>query len=350
MVKNLNIASHTVGPGCPCFIIAEAGVNHNGDIHIARQLVEAASDAGADAIKFQTFTADNLITVDTPKAQYQLQNTGTKETQYDMIRSLELSYDTHKELQDYSKSLDIMFLSSAFDEQSSDFLNSIDIPAFKIPSGEITNLPLLSHIAKYGKPLIVSTGMATIEEVETAVKCIQEAGCDQFVLLHCVSNYPAPAADINLRAMHTMAEAFNTPVGYSDHTLGTSVPIAAVSLGASIIEKHFTLDRNLAGPDHKASLEPLELKDMIEGIRTVESALGDGIKRPTEGELPISELVRKSVVSRLKIEKGTTITQNMLAILRPGYGIPPDMISELIGRTAQIDIPSRTLIEWEMLR
>lgn len=338
-----------VGNEHPCFIIAEAGVNHNGDISVARALIETASKAGADAVKFQTFKADSLLTLEAPKATYQIANSGESESQFQMIKRLELSAEMHLELQAYAKSLNITFLSSAFDTDSADFLNSIDVPAFKIPSGEITNLPLLSHIAKYGKPLIISTGMSTLDEVSEAVRCVQSSGCTEFVLLQCVSNYPALPEQVNLLAMKTMANAFNTIIGYSDHTLGVEIAYAATALGATIIEKHFTLDRNMPGPDHKASLEPHELEGMIKGIRSVESSLGHGRKEPSNDEIVVSNVVRKSIVSAINIPAKTLLTRNMLVLLRPGHGLPPNQMASIIGKTSKAQIPSGTLITWDML-
>ena len=277
----IEIAGRKVGAGHPCFIVAEAGVNHDGDVEKALLLVDAAAEAGADAFKTQTLNAERMVTRDAPKAEYQLETTEATESQYDMLRRLELTADAHRQLVARCDERGLLFMSTPFDEDSADFLEELGVAVFKSPSGEITNLPYLDHVARKGKPMIVSTGMSYLSEVEVAVRTIRDAGNDSFVLLHCVSNYPADPANANLKSMRTMEMAFDLPVGDSDHTRGIEVPLAAVALGACAIEKHFTLDRDLPGPDHKASLEPEELKAMVSGIRTVEAALGDGRKQPS---------------------------------------------------------------------
>ena len=264
----LKIGDKLIGEEEPCFIIAEAGVNHNGSVELAKKLIDAAKDAGADAVKFQTFKAESVVVKDAQKAEYQKETTG-EGSQYEMIKKLELTEEDFRELADYAKEKDIMFLSSPFDKESVDLLNELDVPAFKVGSGEITNLPLLRYIAKKEKPIILSTGMSTLGEIEEALDVIRSEGVEDIILLHCVSNYPARIEDVNLRALGTLKQAFKLPVGFSDHTLGITAPIAAVALGACVIEKHFTLDRNLPGPDHKASLEPEELKEMAKAIREV---------------------------------------------------------------------------------
>ena len=266
----------------PVFIIAEAGVNHNGSLDLALSLIDAAKAAGADAVKFQTFRADNLATATAHKAAYQERSTSNEETQFQMLKRLELDAEAHHRLIEHCRVVGIQFLSSPFDIESADLLEQMDVSLYKIPSGEITNLPYLRHIGRKGKPVILSTGMSTLVEVEEGVQALRESGVKDITLLHCVTEYPAPFDEINLRAMHTLHTAFGLPVGYSDHTPGTEIAIAAVALGAVVIEKHFTLDRNLPGPDHAASLEPSELKQMVSAIRHVESALGDGIKVPAE--------------------------------------------------------------------
>jgi N,N'-diacetyllegionaminate synthase len=333
----------------PCFIIAEAGVNHNGSLETARRLIDAAVQAGADAVKFQTFKADRLVTSEAPKAKYQIHTTDATESQYEMLHRLELSFEAHCELMAYCQEKDILFLSSPFDEESADLLMKLEVAAFKIPSGELTNLPFLNYVARKGKPMIVSTGMAHLGEVEAAVHTIEEAGNQDLVLLHCVSNYPAEPADVNLRAMLTMATAFGVPIGYSDHTLGTEVALAAVAMGACVIEKHFTLDRNLPGPDHRSSLEPIELAAMVQGIRKVESALGHGRKEPVPNEAETTAVARKSLVAARDIPAGTKMTEELIAIKRPGTGLPPFMRPYLVGRTARTDIPAGTLLTLEML-
>ena len=349
MVKTVEIAGRTIGPGLPCFVIAEAGVNHNGDIRRARLMVEAAIEAGVDAIKFQTFKAEQLAAATAPKANYQLQTTGSAESQLEMLKRLELSYETEMDLFQYCKQRGILVLSSPFDEESVDFLGRLGIAAFKIPSGEITNLPFLERASGYGIPMILSTGMSNLKEVETAVRTIRHAGDPPLILLHCVSDYPARAADINLRAMHTMERTFHVPVGYSDHTMGIEVAIAAVALGACMIEKHFTLDRNLPGPDHRASLEPEELKALVKGVRAVESALGNGCKEPAPCELHTAAIARKSLVAAKGISAGTVITLDHVTAKRPGTGLPPVVRSQLIGRQAKRDIAADTILSWEMV-
>lgn len=350
MVAAIEIASRKIGPGEPCFIIAEAGVNHNGDAQLARQLVDAAADAGADAVKFQTFKASRLVSDYAPKAEYQLQTTDVSESQLDMLRKLELSSQAHQCLQNYCKERDILFISSPFGEESADLLSGLDVPVFKIPSGEITNLPFLTHVAQKGKPLIVSTGMANLGEVENAVNTIEAAANREVILLHCVSNYPADPEDVNLRAMHIMASAFNVPVGYSDHTLGIEVSLAAVALGACVIEKHITLDSALPGPDHRSSLTPSDFADMVRGIRTVESAvMGHGRKEAAASEISTAEAARKSLVAERDINAGTILTLELISVKRPGTGLPPAMRSHLLGRKTLCDISAGELIEWRML-
>jgi N-acetylneuraminate synthase len=330
-------------------VIAEAGVNHNGDLDMALQLVDAAAAAGADAVKFQTFIANRVISASAPKAKYQLQTTCATESQLDMIRPLQLSPQAHRELSDYSQERGVLFMSTPFDEDSVDLLDELGVPVFKIGSGEITNWPFLEYIARIGKPIILSTGMSYLSEVDEAVRVIRNAGCRQLLLLHCVSNYPAAPDDANLRAMETMMRAFQVPVGYSDHTPGIEVSLAATALGACVIEKHFTLDKNLPGPDHRASLEPSELAALIKGVRTVEAALGHGEKRPAASEVNTAAVARRSLVAAQDINAGTVVTREMIAIKRPGTGLPPAMHSYLVGRTTRTNIPADTLISLEML-
>lgn len=348
MVTPFEIAGHKIGPGQPCFIIAEAGVNHNGRVSQALALVDAAKAAGANAVKFQTFVSENLVVPEAPKAAYQKETTDAQESQLAMLKRLELSFESFREIYAYCRANDILFLSTPFDEVSADFLGELGVAAFKIPSGEITNLPLIAHVARKGRPLIVSTGMANLGEVEAALNTIAENGAPPVAVLQCVSNYPADPADINLRAMQTMQNAFGVPIGYSDHTLGTEVALAAVALGACIVEKHFTLDRNLPGPDHQASLEPAELTALIKGIRIVESALGDGRKLPTVSERDTAAVARKSLVAACDIKAGTVLAENMVALRRPGTGLPPAMRAYLIGQTVRHDIASGTLLSPEM--
>jgi len=349
MVQVIDIAGRQVGPSQPCFIVAEAGVNHNGCLGLAQQLVDAAVQAGADAVKFQTFKAERLATHTAPKAAYQRQTSIETESQLSMLCRLELSPEGHRELMYDCKSKGILFMSTPFDEESADFLADLGVAVFKIPSGEIVNLPFLTHVARKGKPMIVSTGIAYLSEVEAAVRAIEGVDNRNLILLHCVSNYPADPVDVNLRAMKTMETAFDVPVGYSDHTPGIEVALAAVALGACVIEKHFTLDRSLPGPDHRASLEPDELAALVRGIRTVEAALGHGRKEPAASEAATAAVVRRSLVAARDIEAGTVLTEELIAVRRPGTGLPPTLRPYLIGRTVQVPVPAGTLFTLEML-
>jgi N,N'-diacetyllegionaminate synthase len=348
-VKVVDIGRFKIGTGHPCFIIAEAGVNHNGDLDTALRLIDAAVSAGADAVKFQTFKAERLISYGAPKARYQLRTTARDESHLDMVRRLELSVQEHRELVSHCNARDILFLSSPFDEGSADLLQQLGVAAFKIPSGEITNLEFVEYVASKGKPMLVSTGMSWLGEVEAAVRAVARTGNENLVLLHCVSSYPAEAGDANLRAMHTMSRAFQVPVGYSDHTLGIEVPLAATALGACVIEKHFTLDRAMPGPDHSASLEPDRLTELVRGIRIVEQALGHGRKEPAECEADTAAVARRSLVATCDILAGTVLSGTMIAAKRPGTGIAPQLKSVLVGRRALIDIAAETVLTWEML-
>ena len=345
----VKIGNRLIGDAEPCFIIAEAGVNHNGSVEMAKKLVDTAKEAGADAVKFQTFKADNIVIKNAEKAEYQKETTGAEESQYEMIKKLELTEYDFRELADYAKEKDILFLSSPFDKESGDLLDEINVPAFKIGSGEITNFPLLKYIAKKEKPIILSTGMSTLGEIEDAIKIVRNEGVEDVILLHCVSNYPARIEDLNLRAMETLKQAFKIPVGFSDHTLGITGSITAVALGACVIEKHFTLDKKLPGPDHKASLEPYELKEMIKAIKDVEKALGNGIKRPAKDEEEIKKVARRSIVAKVDIPEGTIITENMLGVKRPGTGIVPKYIDRIVGRKAKENIGNDELVTREMI-
>lgn len=347
-MDTIEFAGHLIGNNHPCFIIAEAGVNHNGHLNMALQLVDAAVAARADAIKFQTFKAESVISSTAPKAIYQKRTTGAEESQLDMARHLELSYDQFKEIKAHCNKQGILFLSTPFDHDSADFLDELGVPAFKIPSGEVTNYPFLEHIASKGKPLIISTGMSYLGEVEQALCVIYASGNRKVILLHCVSNYPAEPADTNLRTMRTMATAFGVPVGYSDHTLGIEVALAAVALGACVVEKHFTLDRTLSGPDHGASLEPNELSALVKGIRIVEAALGTGRKEPAATEANTSMVARRSLVAACDIPLMTVLTEQHIAIKRPGTGLPPAMREYLVGRRARTMIPADTLLTLEL--
>ena len=350
VVAAVDIAGTKVGPGHPCFVIAEAGVNHNGSLEIARRLVDMAVETGANAVKFQTFKAERVVTPNAAKADYQSRATASSESQREMLRRLELPQEAYRELMAYCRERGILFMSTPFDEESADFLDGLGMVVFKMPSGELTNIPFLAHVARKGKLMIVSTGMSHLGEVETAVRAIRSAGNEGLILLHCISSYPANPAEANLRAMHTMATAFRVPVGYSDHTLGIEVALAAVALGACVIEKHFTSDKKLPGPDHQASLEPDELMALVQGIRTVEAALGHGRKEPAPSEANTTAVARRSLVAARDIAMGRTLTGELIAIQRPGTGLPPSLMSQVIGRVAAKDIPAGTVLTLEMLR
>jgi len=329
-------------------IIAEAGVNHNGSQKLARELIQVAAEAGADLIKFQTFAADRLVTGSAKKADYQLVTTEAQESQHEMIRKLELSREVHEELIEYCQQCGIGFFSTGFDIQSVSLLAELGLDRFKIPSGEITNLPYLQHLGSYGKPIILSTGMAKLGEIEAALEVLEASGTarEKVTVLHCNTEYPTPMEDVNLRAMSAIRDALGVEVGYSDHTLGIEVPVAAVALGATVIEKHFTLDRSLPGPDHRASLEPAELKAMVQAIRNIELALsGDGLKRPSPSEKNNIPIIRKSLVANCVIRAGEIFTTQNLTTKRPGSGISPMRWDEFIGRIATRDYQEDELIE-----
>ena len=323
----------------PIIIIAEAGVNHNGDIELAKKLIKKAHLAKADFVKFQTFSAENLTTQEGVLAEYQKKEVGNYSNQFEMLKSLELTKENHIELIRYCRELGINFLSTPFDEGSLNFLIDLGCDLIKVPSGDLTNYFMLSAVAEKGLPVILSTGMGTEKEVGEALECMNAKGLevDKITLLHCTTEYPCPLTDVNLRAMHTLKEKFNTKVGYSDHTAGISVSIAAAALGASVIEKHFTLDKNMVGPDHKASLEPEELLNMVKGIRDVEQCMGDGIKIPSQSELKNIKIARKSIVAKTKIKLGDYYTKENLTAKRPGDGISPMMAPILIGSQATQD-------------
>lgn len=349
VVNGMQIAGRAIGHDQPCFVIGEAGVNHNGSVDVAFQLVDAAVRAGVDAVKFQTFVADRLASPTAPKAAYQLRTTDRGESQLDMLRRLELSPDAHRDLIAYCDDRGILFLSTPFDAVSVELLDNLGVPAFKIGSGDLTNLPLLADIARKRKPVILSTGMATMPDVEQALRTLRAHGADEIAALHCVSCYPARAADVNLRAIATMCDVLRVPVGYSDHTEGIEIAIAAVALGACILEKHFTVDRSLPGPDHPLSLEPDELVSLVRAIRAVEAARGHGRKEPAASEADVAAVARKSLVAAADIPCGTSLTEPLLASVRPGTGLPPAMLSELIGRRTNRRIPAGTQLALEML-
>lgn len=327
------------------YIIAEAGVNHNGSLSLAKQLAEVAKKAGADAVKYQTFIAENCISVFAPKADYQLENTTKSESQLEMVKQFELSFSQFKELKDYCALIGIQFISTPFDMESIKFLNDLGMPFWKIPSGEITNVPYLMEIAKTRKSIILSTGMSQLNEIDLAINILKKNGAGEITLLHCNTEYPTPFEDANLSAINALKKAFSCNVGYSDHTIGIEAPIAAVAMGANIIEKHFTLDKNMEGPDHKASLEPNELREMIRSIRNIEMAIGDGAKKPSQSEKKNINIARKSIVARVAISKGETFTEKNLTTKRPGQGISPIKWFDVIGLVAKRDFNEDELIE-----
>ena len=347
-MDRFEIAGQAVGGG-RCFVIAEAGVNHNGDVAMARALIDAAVAAGVDAVKFQTFKAERVVSPIAPKAAYQRATTGSGESQLDMVRKLELSEAQFRDLKHHCDVEGIVFLSTPFDHPSVDFLDRLGVPAFKVPSGEITNLPLLSNIAGRAKPVVLSTGMSDLDEVDRAVATLMGHGCPALAILHCVSNYPAEPDDANLRAMATMEAQFDRPVGFSDHTSGIDIALAAAALGAAVIEKHFTLDKALPGPDHRASLDPEELHALVAGIRRIEQALGDGIKRPRPSEAETRRVARRSLFLRNALPAGQDIAPNTLVALRPAGGIEPDQTDALVGRRVVRDLAAGTMLQWSDL-
>ncbi|WP_257659166.1 N-acetylneuraminate synthase [Parapedobacter lycopersici] len=335
-------------------IIAEAGVNHNGDIKLAKKLIDSAVDAGADIVKFQTFIAENVISKNAIKADYQKAVTGEEESQLEMVKKLQLKFNDFRDLEKYCGEKGIQFLSTPFDMDSIEFLADLNKGIWKVPSGEITNFPYLKKIGGYNEKVILSTGMSTLGEIERAIDIIVKAGTskDNITLLHCNTEYPTPMRDVNLKAMLTIKNAFATPVGYSDHTLGIEVPVAAVALGAKVIEKHFTLDKNMEGPDHRASLDPAELKQMINAIRNIEQALGNGTKTPSESERKNIEIARKSVHIARNLRKGHVLSEDDLTVKRPGNGISPILIDEIIGCKLRSDMTKDAMlqlkdIEWK---
>lgn len=326
-------------------IIAEAGVNHNGSLELAKRLVDAAKNAGADIVKFQTGKAEALVSKYAPMAEYQVANTGRQESQLEMLQKLMLSYEEFEKLAVYCKQQNMLFLSTPFEVESVYFLNRLGVPFWKIPSGEITNYPYLVAIANTHKDVIMSTGMSEMQEIADAIGVLKENGAGAITLLHCNTQYPTPFEDVNLKAMLTIKDTFNVEVGYSDHTLGIEVPIAAVAMGATVIEKHFTLSRNMEGPDHKASLEPDELKKMVDSIRNIEAAMGNGMKKPSISEMPNQAVARKSIVAFCDIKEGEIFSEANLTTKRPGNGVSPMKWNEIIGKSAQRDFKADELIE-----
>ena len=347
--RSFPLGGRIVGEGAPCFLIAEAGVNHNGDPDLARRLIDAARTAGADAVKFQSFSADALVAGSAPKARYQEAAMGENITQQGMLRDLELPPGALGDLAGYARGKGILFLSSPFDKENADRLTTLGVPAFKMASGEITNLPFLRYVARKGRPVILSTGMATLGEIEEAVQVIRDAGVGEILLLHCVTSYPAPLEAMNLRVIRTLRQAFQLPVGLSDHTLGHIASAVAVALGACAIEKHLTLSRSLPGPDHQASAEPPEMAELVKVVRSVELALGTGVRKPSAEEVEIRRVVRRSLVAAVDIPRGAVLTEAMVAARRPGTGVPPRFMDRFIGRRARRDIPADTQLTWDLV-
>lgn len=343
------IGSRRIGDNAPCFVIAEAGINHNGDMGMALDLIRVAVEAGCDAVKFQTYRTGALAATNAPMAEYQKENTGRSGSQADLLVSCELDVPAHEMLLRECKKRGILFLSTPFDDPSLDLLAGLGVPALKISSGDVTNLPFLRRAARLGVPIILSTGMATMDEVRAAVRALGKEAAPPFALLHCVSSYPADPTDCNLPAMKLLQHEFGTPVGFSDHTTGFDITLAAVSLGASIIEKHITLDRNLPGPDHRASIEPAELKSMMVSIRRVEAALIKRDKTPSDAELQTAAVARKSLHFRLPLSTGTLLQEEHLTAMRPGTGIPPSRMEDFVGKRLVSDVEAGTMLSPNML-
>lgn len=349
--EQIQVGSRTIGSGAPCYVIAEAGVNHNGDIELALELVERAAQAGADAVKFQTFEAEDVISAHAPKADYQKAVTPSDESQLEMAKKLQLPDSDFRRLAEHCAQVGIQFLSTPFDLRSAQLLCDLGVPALKVASGELTNLPFLAGLARLDVPLLVSTGMATLGEVERALQSIYSAAPDATVaLFHCVSSYPAPPEAINLRAMTTLRAAFGVPVGFSDHTMGTAIPLAAVAQGASMLEKHFTLDCTMEGPDHQASLEPEQLSALVQDVRAVEAALGDGRKRPADCELNTREVARRSIILNRDLAEGARIESDHLALKRPGTGLGSEFLEHVVGRRLRTAQRAGTVLTWSMLQ
>lgn len=346
-INNIKIGKKFIGPNQPVFIIAEAGVNHNGNFKLAKKLIDAAAQAGVDAVKFQTFNPKDLVTKTALRAEYQAKNM-EKESQYDMLKKLMLPREWHKELKDYAEKKGLIFLSTPFSKDDTDFLIKLGVPAIKIGSSDTNNTPYLVHIAAKNIPIILSTGMSDLKEIKESVRTILKSGNDKLAVLHCTTNYPTPFEEANLKVIETLRKDLGLISGLSDHTLGIESPIAAVALGAKIIEKHFTLDKNLPGPDHRASLKPEELKKMVTSIRNIEKAMGSGKKVPFLSEKKIASVARKSIVAVQNIKKGQIITANYIDIKRPGTGLSPKYYPQILGAKAIKDIKADTLIDKTM--
>jgi len=344
-----SIVEKEIGSGVSTFIIAEVGVNHNGDVDLALRLVAEAKKAGADCVKFQTFSAERVVTKGAPKAAYQLETTDKAESQFEMLKNVELSEIAYQEILDGCRREEILFLSTPYSVEDVDFLEKLNVPAYKIASGQVVEHFFLQYVARKGKPIILSTGMCTLGEVDAAVRAIRDAGNNDLILLQCTTNYPSPIEDANLRAMCTMSEAFGIDVGYSDHTQSSAACVAAVALGACIIEKHITLDKSLPGPDHSSSATPDEFREMVRLVRETEQALGDGVKQPSAREAKNISGMRRSLVAKRSIKAGETISLDMLACKRPALGLSPSLASEVTGHKAAVEIPKDTFITWKDL-
>ena len=326
-------------------IIAEAGVNHNGSLELAKKMADLAKEAGADIVKYQTAVPELVISRFAPKAEYQKESTGEEENQLEMVKKIHFGFDAHRELKEYCDSIGIMYLSTPFDMDSIDFLSGMDMPVWKIPSGEVTNLPYLEKVARLKRPIVMSTGMCEKEEIAAALDILYKNGAEDVTVLHCNTEYPTPLKDANVKAMLDIKETFGTKVGYSDHTLGLEAPLAAVALGATVLEKHFTLDKNMEGPDHAASMSPDELKAFVKAVRNMEIALGDGVKKVTESEGKNRDVARKSIVAKYPIKKGEVFTEDNITVKRPGSGISPMRWYDVLGKTAFRDFETDELIE-----
>ena len=326
------------------FIIAEIGVNHNGDVNLAKKMIKSASECGVDAVKFQTFKSEDLVTENAKTADYQQKN-ANEDSQFEMLKKLELTFDDFKELKCYASKCNVMFISSPFDIKSVDLLENLNVSLFKLGSGELNNFELIDYVQKTDKPMILSTGMATLEEIKETYDFIENK--DNLIMLHCITGYPTSFEEANLNFIKTLQSEFDVPIGFSDHSPGIELPIAAVALGACVVEKHFTLDKTLDGPDHKASLNPVEFKAMVDAIRNVEVAMGDGVRRFSENELEIKKIARKSIILNENISEGMTIEHNMLSIKRPGTGIAPKYINQIIGKKVNKDLDKNTVLKWE---
>jgi len=349
MLKEIRIGDRVIGNSSPVFIIAEAGVNHNGDLDMARKLVEEAASCGADCIKFQTFKAERVVTEGAPKAKYQLGTTDSTESQIDMLRKIELKPEYHQELKEYAEHLGLVFLSTPYNFEDIDLLESIEVLAYKVASGQIVEHPFLRKISKTGKPIFLSTGMATLAEIEEALRTIHDQGNDSLVLLQCTTNYPSRIEDANLRVIQTFRSVFDCLVGYSDHTIGAESAIASVALGAKVVEKHFTLDKNLPGPDHSSSMTPEELKSLVTKTHMTETSLGKAQKEPTEIEKKNSIGMRRSIVASRDIQKGEVITSDHITFKRPATGLSPQFYDTILGKRASKDISYDELLQKDMI-